>query len=362
VSNLDARPAEVSAAEPRAVPPAVVEVLLPRQVPLGGPRAMNVRRTLPQRQRSLIGGWCFIDHYGPDPVAQTGGMYVPPHPHTCLQTVSWLFSGEVEHRDSAGNHALVRPGELNLMTAGRGISHSEVSAAGTSELHGAQLWVALPAGARFTDPGFEHYAPGPVPGDGFTARVFLGSLLGSSSPVVSHSPLLGAEISIAAGGVVRIPADPAFEHGVLVDTGMVTLNGTVVEAAQLGCVTPGADVIELRAGGGGDARVLLLGGTPLGEQIVMWWNFIGRSHDEIVQFRANWQALIGAAPVGAGAQGGAGAQAGAGAQGEAGAADGAGGPTGAGGLAPDQFALPVGDTLPPIPAPPLPNVTLRPRR
>jgi redox-sensitive bicupin YhaK (pirin superfamily) len=291
MSNLDTRPDEMAAEasdRPESAPGAV-EVLQPRLVPLGGPRAMTVRRTLPQRQRSLIGGWCFIDHYGPDPVAQTGGMSVPPHPHTCLQTVSWLFTGEVEHRDSAGNHALVRPGELNLMTAGRGIAHSEVSTPGAGVLHGVQLWVALPAAARFTDPGFEHYAPELVRGDGFTARVFLGSLLGRSSPVTSYSPLLGAEISIAAGHLLRIPADPGFEHGVLVDSGRVTLNGAVVETARLGCVTAGAEVIELAAGEGGDARVLLLGGAPLGEQIVMWWNFIGRSHEEVVAFREDWQ-------------------------------------------------------------------------
>ena len=104
-----------------------VEVIVPREVPLGGPRAMSVRRTLPQRGRSLVGAWCFVDHYGPDDVTVTGGMLVPPHPHTGLQTVSWLFSGEIEHRDSGGVHALVRPGEVNLMTAGRGIAHSEVS-------------------------------------------------------------------------------------------------------------------------------------------------------------------------------------------------------------------------------------------
>ena len=104
-----------------------VELLVPRQVPLGGPRAMDVRRTLPQRQRSLIGAWCFLDHYGPDRIGDSGGMKVPRHPHTGLQTVSWLFTGEIEHRDSAGFHAVVRPGEVNLMTAGRGISHSEFS-------------------------------------------------------------------------------------------------------------------------------------------------------------------------------------------------------------------------------------------
>ena len=153
-----------------------VEVLPPREVPLGGPRAMLVRRTLPSRQRSLIGAWCFVDHYGPDRVDDTGGMSVAPHPHTGLQTVSWLFTGQIRHRDSAGHDALVRPGELNLMTAGRGISHSEVSTEGVEELHGAQLWVALPGGTRDTEPGFEHYAPAPVTGDGWTARVFLGQL------------------------------------------------------------------------------------------------------------------------------------------------------------------------------------------
>src|SRR5215471_4292562 len=117
----------------------MTQILEPRDVPLGGLRAMTVRRTLPQRQRSLIGAWCFIDHYGPDQVAATGGMRVPPHPHTGLQTISWLLRGTVEHRDSAGDHVLIRPGELNLMTAGRGISHSEVSTPDTPVLHGVQL-------------------------------------------------------------------------------------------------------------------------------------------------------------------------------------------------------------------------------
>jgi len=117
-----------------------VEVIEPREVPLGGLRAMTVRRTLPTRGRSLIGAWCFLDHYGPDDVAETGGMAVAAHPHTGLQTVSWLFTGEIEHRDSAGHRAMVRPGEVNLMTAGRGISHTEVSTPDTTTLHGAQLW------------------------------------------------------------------------------------------------------------------------------------------------------------------------------------------------------------------------------
>ncbi len=166
----------------------MTQVLTPRDVPLGGLRAMRVRRTLPQRERSLVGAWCFADHYGPDPVAETGGMVVPPHPHTGLQTVSWLFAGEVEHRDSAGHHAMVRPGELNLMTGGRGVSHSEVSTADTAVLHGVQLWVALPDDARDRPADFEHYAPPALAGEGWAAHVFLGTALGHTSPVETATP------------------------------------------------------------------------------------------------------------------------------------------------------------------------------
>jgi redox-sensitive bicupin YhaK (pirin superfamily) len=168
VSNTEPAPSEVAcAASPFA------GVLHPREVPLGGPRAIRVRRTLPQRERSLIGAWCFVDHYGPHDVRGGTGMDVPPHPHTGVQTVSWLFSGEVEHRDSAGMHAIVRPGELNLMTAGAGICHSEVSTTATTLLHGVQLWVALPDGNRDAGRDFAHHAPTPQRIDGATLRVFL---------------------------------------------------------------------------------------------------------------------------------------------------------------------------------------------
>ena len=267
-----------------------MEVLTPRDVPLGGLRAMTVRRTLPQRQRSLIGAWCFLDHYGPDDVDSAEGMVVPPHPHTGLQTVSWLFTGEIEHRDSAGHHATVRPGELNLMTAGRGISHSEYSTPRTTTLHGAQLWLALPDGDRQVDPAFEHFAPEPLTGDGWGARVFIGSLLGSSSPVTTYSPLLGAELTLDPGTTLRVPVDPSYELGVLVDRGSVTVDGKPLATHELGFVEPGAGTIELSAEEG--ARLLLLGGPPFGEQIVMWWNYIGRAHDEVVAYRAEWETLL----------------------------------------------------------------------
>ena len=267
-----------------------LEIIEPREVPLGGLRAMSVRRTLPSRERSLIGAWCFLDHYGPDDLAVSEPMVVPPHPHTGLSTVSWLFTGEIDHNDSAGNRATVRPGELNLMTAGRGISHSEYSTPKTPILHGCQLWLALPEDARETAPRFEAYVPMPMSGDGWEARVFLGALAGSTSPVATHTPLLGAEILLKAGASATFDVDPRFEHGVLVDTGAVWIEGEELRAHQLGYREPGASSLTLQATE--PARLLLLGGPPFGEQIVMWWNFIGRSHEDIVEYRAEWESLL----------------------------------------------------------------------
>ncbi|WP_316759070.1 pirin family protein [Streptomyces herbicida] len=266
-----------------------VDVLTPRDVPLGGPRAMTVRRTLPQRARPLIGAWCFADHYGPDDVARTGGMEVAPHPHTGLQTVSWLFSGEIEHRDSLGSHAYVRPGELNLMTGGYGISHSEVSTPRTAVLHGVQLWVALPGEHRYAERDFQHYVPEPVRIDGAEVRVFLGALAGAVSPVRTFTPLLGAEITLEPHAVITLAVDPGFEHGLLVDHGDVRAAGTALRPAELGYIHPGTETLTLVNESDEPARTVLLGGTPFEEQIVMWWNFIGRTHEDIVRAREEWE-------------------------------------------------------------------------
>ncbi|MEZ5191592.1 MAG: pirin family protein [Nocardioides sp.] len=268
-----------------------LQVLQPREVPLGGPRAMRVRRTLPARGRTLIGAWCFVDHYGPDDVAATRGMSVAPHPHTGLQTVSWLFTGEIEHRDSAGHPAFVRPGELNLMTAGRGISHTEVSTQRTRVLHGVQLWLALPDADRHVPPGLQHHVPERVRRDGWSLRVFLGSLDGVTAPVPTYTPLLGAELVLDAAVTVTVELDPAFEHGVLVDGGTLLVGGEQLTEHRLGYLGPGRSRLELQAVGDEPVR-LLLPGAPFGEKIVMWWNFVGRSHDEIAAFRAVWQAQI----------------------------------------------------------------------
>jgi redox-sensitive bicupin YhaK (pirin superfamily) len=289
MSNTETAPDELVCRDEPAAPTSVT-VLGARDVPLGGPRAMRVRRTLPQRARSLIGAWCFADHYGPEDVAATGGMDVAPHPHTGLQTASWLFSGEVEHRDSLGTHAMVRPGELNLMTAGRGIAHSEVSTPATTILHGVQLWIALPAEHRHAARDFRHYVPPLVELPGTTARVFLGSLAGSTSPVSAFTPLLGAELTLDPGARLTLEVDAAFEHGVLQDLGHVTVAGTELDTGELAYLAPGSPHLTLANTGTGPARVLLLGGTPFPEEIVMWWNFVGRGHDEIVAFREAWQA------------------------------------------------------------------------
>jgi quercetin 2,3-dioxygenase len=310
----------------------MTEILEPRDVPLGGLRAMNVRRTLPQRQRSLIGAWCFLDHYGPDRVDETGGMLVAPHPHTGLQTVSWLFGGIIEHRDSVGTHALVRPGELNLMTAGRGVSHSEVSTDETTVLHGVQLWVALPAAYRATEPAFTHYAPEVVRGEGWDAQVFLGSMFGSTSPVETFSPLVGAELILDAGTRLTPDTDPGFEYGVLVDFGLARVNGEEVKQHQLAYVAPG-EPVEIEAAD--LSHALLIGGRPLGEEIVMWWNFVARDHDEVVSAREDWMSQI---------------------------TDNFGTIRDSSAIYDGRFGIVTGDHLPPIPAPALPHATLKPRR
>ncbi len=268
-------------------PSPTVTIIEARAVPLGGLRAMNVRRTLPHRTRSTVGAWCFVDHYGPDD-ASDGGMIVPPHPHTGLQTVSWLFDGEIEHRDSVGSRQLVRPGELNLMTAGHGISHSEVSTANTQWLHGVQLWTLLPDAARHIAPHFEHHVAQRTTIGEAEALVFIGELAGAGTDATTYSPLLGAEIRIPANTVIDIPTRVTFEHGILVDSGDVRLGETRVPRNALGIVDAGATSIRLSIGDA-PARIILIGGEPLNESFVMWWNFIGRSHEEIVEMRAQWQ-------------------------------------------------------------------------
>jgi redox-sensitive bicupin YhaK (pirin superfamily) len=186
-------------------------------------------------------------------------------------------------------HAVIRPGELNLMTGGHGICHSEVSTLRTTTLHGVQLWVALREEHRATRRDFQHFVPTPVGLDGASIRVFLGSLVGQTSPVTTFTPLLGAEISLDPGAGVCLDVDPGFEHGVLVDTGAVTLGEATLSPSDLGYLGIGLSNLTLTNATGETTRLILLGGKPFGEEIIMWWNFVGRTHDEIVHFRQAWQ-------------------------------------------------------------------------
>ena len=216
MSNLDRRPParELGGLEGTAAGP-VLDLLPGKEVLLG--ESTRVRRLLPTLGRRLVGAWAFVDHYGPDDITSSPGMQVPPHPHTGLQTVSWLLEGEVHHRDSLGSDARIRPRELALMTAGHGIAHSEQSPAVHPRfLHGAQLWVALPEAARDTAPAFAHHTS--LPGftsDGLTATVLMGSLGGATSPGTAHTPLVGADLDLAAGTDVELPLEPDFEYALL---------------------------------------------------------------------------------------------------------------------------------------------------
>ncbi|MET9726325.1 pirin family protein [Streptomyces zaomyceticus] len=287
MSNLDRQaPLTVCGGRGFVVAEPVRELLSPRRVQLG--ESTEVRRLLPNLGRRMVGAWAFVDHYGPDDIADEPGMQVPPHPHMGLQTVSWLHEGEVLHRDSTGSLQTVRPRELGLMTSGRAISHSEESPRPHARfLHGAQLWVALPDAHRHVEPHFEHHADLPrVTAPGLTATVVLGELDGATSPGTTYTPLVGADLALAAGAEANLPLDPDFEYAVLAMSGEVHVDGVPVlpgSMLYLGC---GRSGLPLRAAS--DAGLMLLGGEPFEEEIVMWWNFVARKDEEIREAREAW--------------------------------------------------------------------------
>jgi hypothetical protein len=215
-------------------------------------------------------------------------MSIAAHPHTGLQTVSWLFSGEIEHRDSIGSIQVINPGELNLMTSGTGIAHSELSLNEGIDLHGVQLWVVLPNSVRHMAPVFAHLSNLPTFEFGAaTIQLMVGELLGHKSEAVIYSKIVGAEIGFGDAGAIQIPLDEEFEYGILVDSGEVELNGVLVPPGSLHYLPTGKRTLEIISSG--PSRLMFLGGEPFKEEIVMWWNFIGRTHDEIVAMREEWQ-------------------------------------------------------------------------
>ncbi|MFD7944942.1 pirin family protein [Streptomyces sp. NPDC059744] len=287
MSNLD-RQAALSVCGGRGfvVAEPVRELLAPRHVQLG--ESTEVRRLLPNLGRRMVGAWAFVDHYGPDDIADEPGMQVPPHPHMGLQTVSWLHEGEVLHRDSLGSLQTVRPRELGLMTSGRAISHSEESPKSHARfLHGAQLWVALPDAHRQVEPHFQHHTELPtVTAPGLTATVILGELDGATSPGTAYTPIVGADVALAGGAEARLPLDPDFEYAMLSMSGEAEVDGVPLQPGSMLYLGCGRSELPLRATS--DAGLMLLGGEPFEEEIVMWWNFIGRSHEEIEEARRGW--------------------------------------------------------------------------
>ncbi len=254
----------------------------------------EVRRLLPQRALRTVGAWCFLDHYGPDDVSRGAGMQVPPHPHIGLQTASWLFDGHVLHRDSLGSQQLIRPGELNLMTSGRGIAHSEESPRGRPAiLHGLQLWIALPDADRFTEPSFAYHAVLPVIYDAdATVTVVVGEYRGERSPADVRSPLAGLQVAVPEGAEFTLTTRPDFEYAVVAADGPATVTDAHIEPGRLARLRPGLPAVTFRPAEGrrDPARFFVIGGEPFAERLLMWWNFVARTPDEITRARDDWEA------------------------------------------------------------------------
>lgn len=266
-------------------------ILEPREVPLGGVRGMNVLRLLPHRNLPTIGAWCFLDRFGP---ADTR-MRVEPHPHIGLQTVTWPLVGEIRHRDSLGSDADLRRGQLNLMTAGNGISHSEYSIGDEPiPLDALQFWVVLPEGARHGDGGFERHTDLPLvtleadQGADATATVVLGEFAGTVSPATVHTPIVGAEIAVPAGTGIRLPLRADWEHAVLLVEGDASVASHDLAQNDMLYLGDSRESVEVFSERG--ALLFLVGGEPFEDEIVMWWNFAGRTHEEIIDAREEWEA------------------------------------------------------------------------
>ena len=255
--------------------------------------AFKVHRTLPSEQRTMVGPFIFVDEFGPARLPAGEGMDVRPHPHINLATVTYLFDGAIEHRDSIGSHQVIAPGAINLMTAGRGIVHSErspseIRAAGPS-LYGMQTWLALPDGKEEVEPAFDHVAPDGLPliEDGAaSARVLMGTLWGATAATLQHSPTIYADIELGAGGSIPIEAG-ADERAVMVVGGEAELDGVPLDPFTLYVLRPGHAARLSSASGG---RVMLMGGAAFTTPRHVFWNFVSSSRDRINQAKEDWKA------------------------------------------------------------------------
>ena len=257
-----------------------------RELALG---ELKVYRALPVKGRRMIGPWCFLDRYGPLSFSEGRPMDVAPHPHIGLQTVTWLVEGEVLHDDSLRSTSVLKAGGVNVMTAGAGIAHAEQTPSGnTGRLSGVQLWTALPDSVRNGAAAFQSVDEVPlIEMPGGLVRVFAGAVDDAASPAEYFSPIVGADLEVHRGHRLTIPLDPAYEHALLVLAGRCTLDGQTLEPHIL--YDLGTSRGELALDSADGARVLLIGGAPFGETILMWWNFVARTPDEIKAARDDWE-------------------------------------------------------------------------
>ena len=258
-----------------------------RDVNLG---ALHVNRVLPIREKRMVGPWCFLDRFGPLTFADDTPMNVAPHPHIGLQTVTWLFDGEVLHDDSLGSEAVARPGGVNVMTSGAGIAHAEQTPrANSGRLDGAQLWVALPEASRHVAPSFAGIDRVPVVEQhAGVVQIFSGSLAGKRSPAPHFTDLVGADVRVHPKHDLEIGVDRGFEHGVLLVDGDCAIDGESLEPRRLYYLGTRRDSVSFSSERGG--RLLFVGGPPFPETILMWWNFVARTPEEIADARADWEA------------------------------------------------------------------------
>ncbi len=287
MSDLEAHP-EAAICEATPGPGPRTDSYPSREVPLGGVRGVTVHRVLPQRDLPTVGAWCFLDHFGSTAPSPDLPPDIDPHPHIGLQTVTWPFEGQIRHRDSIGSDVEIEPGQLNLMTSGHGIAHSEYTVPGAPAGHGIQFWIALPEGDRQIAPHFDQHRELPVVElPGLRATVLIGSLAGARSPATVYSPIVGADLRIEPGSAVILPLATEFEHALLVIDGELTAAGVPAPAGPL--LYLGSDRADLSLSSSAGAHAILIGGEPFGEDLVMWWNFVARSHDEIQQARNDWE-------------------------------------------------------------------------
>jgi redox-sensitive bicupin YhaK (pirin superfamily) len=269
-------------------------IVVPRTHDLGD--GFNVRRALPHKDRRMVGPFVFLDQMGPHVFQPGRGIDVRPHPHIGLSTVTYLLSGEISHRDSLGTVQDIKPGEVNWMTAGRGIVHSERTGAqeraGGSILSGLQCWVALPKAKEETDPGFTHFGAHQLPeldGEGVTARIIAGEYFGKRSPVPVASPMFYVDLALQPGARLTLPAEYPEQAAYVVDGTLDLGRDGVFEAGQLLVIKPGAS-LTLASGNGKGARVMLLGGEPMDGPRYLTWNFVSSSEDRIEQAKQDWRA------------------------------------------------------------------------